>query len=531
MSHRALLMPCALTVLCSLVSSRALAQWSSDPAFNLAVADRSGEQTQSKILPTSDGGCYISWFDNASGGYDVYAQRLDSSGVEQWPHNGVLVADRSFSSTQDYGIAVDADDNLILCYRDDRAGGIQIGVNKLQPDGTLAWGSGGVILSNTSAFIGNTKVAATSDGHYVVGWSEDGVLVLQRLNTDGTPQWAPGGIQHAPAMNSYSLADLHPSLDGSVIASWVHSGGFADPRHLNAQRFDSSGTALWNGGDRVIVFDGGSLQIGYFPQFVPDGSGGAVLAWYSNSGNRDVYLQHLTADGVERFQHNGVPASIEANRTDLASDVVYDAARDDAYVVWVQTNSLQNGYGLYAQRYRAGVRQWGDNGLEIRPHDAGQEAFATAAFSDDVFMAFAFDRENDALVVGYGFNAAAEPLWSGGMTTVCANLTGKSRLDAAVNACGDAILTWGDGVTSSRNILAQNVHTDGTLGTQVHPLGDMNCDGVLSIDDVELFALAVLDADGYAAQQACCDPLNADYTSDGQLAGDDIGGFVLDLTN
>ena len=104
---------------CFFLAAAAHAQFSDDPAANLSVADRTNEQVQPKIVPTADGGCYISWFDNAAGGYDVYLQRLDANGVEQWAHNGVLVADRGFSSTQDYGLAVDTAGNALLAFRDD----------------------------------------------------------------------------------------------------------------------------------------------------------------------------------------------------------------------------------------------------------------------------------------------------------------------------------------------------------------------------------------------------------------------------
>ena len=154
----------ALAVVCPLLAmtNPALAQWSSNAAVNLAVANRTGIQDQAKIRPTSDGGCYISWYDNSAGGYDVYIQRLDRNGNEQFAHNGVLVADRSFSSTQDYGLAVDANDNAIITYRDDRSTGVQIGVNKILPDGTLAWGTNGVLVTNTTSFVASPKVAVTS---------------------------------------------------------------------------------------------------------------------------------------------------------------------------------------------------------------------------------------------------------------------------------------------------------------------------------------------------------------------------------
>ena len=80
---------------------------------NLGVAARPNDQVQPKIRPNPDGGCYISWFDNdPSGhfpfGYDVFMQRLDAAGVPQWVAGGIRFADLGMSSTQDYGLDVDA---------------------------------------------------------------------------------------------------------------------------------------------------------------------------------------------------------------------------------------------------------------------------------------------------------------------------------------------------------------------------------------------------------------------------------------
>lgn len=76
-----------------IAGSTTRAGWSDDPAQNLAVADRVQDQVQPKVAATSDGGCFISWFDNAASGYDVYLQRLDAKGDELWAHNGILQLD------------------------------------------------------------------------------------------------------------------------------------------------------------------------------------------------------------------------------------------------------------------------------------------------------------------------------------------------------------------------------------------------------------------------------------------------------
>ncbi len=229
-------------------------QWSDDPAFNLVVADRASEQVQTKIVATADGGAYVSWFDNATGGYDVYLQRLDVMGVEQWAHNGVLVADRGFSSTQDYGLAVDTAGNALLIFRDDRGMGVQITAAKVAPDGSLPWGSAGIQLTSTSDFVAAPKIAGTNDGNVVVAWTQDVDVVAHKLDPSGAPFWG-AEVVLAAASGSFLASDLQAADAGNAIVSFVQSGGGASPRHLWAQKLAAAdGASLWSAG-HVKVFD------------------------------------------------------------------------------------------------------------------------------------------------------------------------------------------------------------------------------------------------------------------------------------
>ncbi|HIE69382.1 MAG TPA: hypothetical protein EYP98_04050, partial [Planctomycetes bacterium] len=132
------------------------------------------------------GGCYVSWYDSdPSGspafGYDVRVQRLDAGGVEMWPHRGVLVADRGFSSTQDYDLDVDIAGNAILAFRDDRFTGTQITAALVDGNGNLLWGTNGVQLTNTTNFVVAPKICGTTDGFVVVAWGENSDARVQRL--------------------------------------------------------------------------------------------------------------------------------------------------------------------------------------------------------------------------------------------------------------------------------------------------------------------------------------------------------------
>jgi hypothetical protein len=104
------------------LTSLSAAQWSSDPTQNLAVADAQSDQNLAKLAATADGGTWVSWFDGIGSGWDVRVQRLEADGTERFVHDGLLVADRNFSSTQDYGLDLDVNGDALLAFRDPRPG-------------------------------------------------------------------------------------------------------------------------------------------------------------------------------------------------------------------------------------------------------------------------------------------------------------------------------------------------------------------------------------------------------------------------
>ena len=148
------------------------AQWSSDPAVNLQVCDVTGDQALPKIASTSDGGCYISWFDHRSTSYAVYLQRLDVMGNKLWNTDGLLISDNSQnSSLVDWAIASDNQDNAILTFTDTRDNDSLHAFSYLiDPSGNFLWGNNGIRLSGDGDYQPNPVTTQTSDGNYVFTW-------------------------------------------------------------------------------------------------------------------------------------------------------------------------------------------------------------------------------------------------------------------------------------------------------------------------------------------------------------------------
>lgn len=461
--------------------TQAMAQWSNDPGSNLAVSDRGGEQVQPKIRGMADGACYIAWFDNATGGYDVYLQRLDAQGVENWSHNGRLIADRSFSSTVDYDLEVDASGSAILAFNDDRVDGDQISVVRVNPEGNEVWTTR---VSSGSAFKANPKLTILSGGEIAVGWTEAGGYKIQRLSTAGAPLLA-SPISVVESGRSLTLCDLAPGPDGAVMVSYVRPTGsqFQSPKHLYANAFSAGGVATWAA--PRAVFDGGSLQFGYFPPIVSDGSGGAVFGWYNTGGTRQALVQRLRADGTEMYAHNGVALSTDSSQIHLEPGIAFDAARDLVYGSWVVANQTQSQWGWRAQAITAaGGRLWTETGTELLPLSSMQKSFSRAVADSQGLTAACFDARS--AVTGVVLAAGIDPetgaaRWGQSPMELCATESGKSRLDASW-AGQFSVFAWSDGPSGGGDILAQNVDPSGQLGP-VPCLGDFNRDGFIDFMD------------------------------------------------
>jgi len=451
----------------ALAAPPAAAQWTSDPAANTPIAVKPDQQTQPKVVALAGGGTYVSWFDaDADGspayGYDVFLQRLDAAGNRLWAEDGVLLADRGFSSTEDYGLDVDADDHALVAFRDDRFGGVQVTVQRVAPDGTLDWGPNGVQVTSGDAVRHAPRVAGCTDGDIVVAWTEEGNLWLQRLGPDGGPKWGPGLQLRAPSGTTYDLADLHASNDGAVIVSWVHQLGWGGERHLYAQKFDAAGTPLW-GTAPVKVLESGSLQMGNFPCFVPDGLGGAAFAWYTIEPLR-VWAQRVRADGTEAFPHNGALASTE-DVEHTSPDVAFDPGTESLFVYWAERDAY-GAEGIYGQRFdEDGNRLWGDLGRPVVARDTGAERKSARTLADGVETHVYWTRSTGwSRDVLRGARVDGDGNLLHGPFDVSSAVTRKYDLDAVLDADRVAVLAWADGRNDDGDVYGQNVNPDGSLG-------------------------------------------------------------------
>lgn len=478
------LVPVALAFGGLMLASSAHAQWSADPAINLVVSDATGGSTQPKIVAAPDGGFYVSWFSDTSG-YDIHLQKLDAGGNELWAHGGVLVADRAYDFTYDYGLAVDAAGNAYLSFNccENNSTTEHIVLSKVTSDGALAWGTDGITVSapaSTEA-VYNAYATQTTDGNLVVAWSADSGIRAQKLDATGTALWIANGVLLNQPSGVKLLGGVESGLNGDAIASWSNQSG--STRILRAQKLASAdGSAVWNSGVAVRVFGQGNLQAGYYPPFVADGAGGGVFWDYDASGvTFNARVQHLDASGAPLLDANGVLATTDAASQHTDTAAAYDPASGSIYVTWRDNLTDNNGHtfdGVTAQRIDAsGDRLWTDTGKTLVP-------LTDATDSTNSISQMTAVRVADGFFAGWttgAIPAADQPISIAHLgadgnfvfatqTVLIKTTRYTGRAVGTVGTGGFAVYAWQDGDDSAgtSTIRAQDIALDGSLGASVN---------------------------------------------------------------
>jgi hypothetical protein len=454
----------------------AVAAWSTDPAVNNPIADRISEQVVPKVAVAPNGDTYVSWFDLAFGGYQVWLQRLDGAGRELWPHNGILVSDHvQPSSLVDWDLLADSGGGAVVAFTDSRAGeDLDVYAYRIAPDGTFLWGPDGLTLSANLDYEVNPSIAELSDGNFAVIWPRipdagSGSIMIQKISPDGQFLYDPpveivGGTNEMPAFATVVAADA-----GGFIVGYVRDiRTFQSPRHVRAQKFSAAGVPLW--GAYVNVYDAMSVPIAHLPSVLPDGAGGAVFGWHRSDGSLyNCFVQHLLASGVEKFAHNGVAVSTMGNTHHIDPAVSYRPASDEIFVFWNARNSNQNQWGIFAQKISPlGARAWTDAGRVLQPIDAIYEGQPrTAPLGAGAVVLFFREPTGSTVldeIVAMRLDADGASLWGPAPVAVSSLLSDKARLPIAMRSDGVTVAIWEDDRAGTIDVYGQSLNPDGTLG-------------------------------------------------------------------
>jgi hypothetical protein len=459
------------------------AQWSNNPAVNFAICDTTGEQVLAKIASTSDGGSYVSWFDNRSGSYAVYLQRLDNVGYKQWATSGLLISNNPQSSSLvDYDLIADSDDNAVIVFTDTRNGGnLNVFAYRISPNGDFIWGPNGIALNPSSDFQPNPKVVETDDGNFVVAWiiaAARNQVGMQKLSPSGSMLWGTNPIIIQSATEGFNYPDIVPGDSGSAILfHTTTTGNFpAQTVKLRAKKISSAGSINWD----VNIQDIGTIAAFTVPKVYSDKNNGGLIAWHDDRDMNSLqsgFVQRVSSTGTLFFPNNGAEVSLLVNRHNFNPVVAFDEISQETYVFWLETEPNQNQNGISGQKFSLnGTRQWTDNAKVFKDLSAPN---TTSISSLNAQMgngkAYLFYLQGSAAglndkVEGFACNPNGDFVWSGDFVTLSEPTSDKLQMVSTVDVFTNCKLAWGDKRSGASAIYGQDINSDGQLGNSVIPV-------------------------------------------------------------
>lgn len=330
----------------------------------MAVCTNAADQTAPVLIEDGAGGTIIAWQDWRSGNRDIYAQRIDSLGNVLWTANGlgVVVKNTNQSSPK---IVSDGADGAVIVWEDSINGNLDIFAQHISGNGTSTWTAGGVVVCTATDKQTNPRVVVDATGAAYFTWQDrrngnDYDIYCQKLNAAGAPQWTANGVAINTATNSQVNPKMELDASGAIIIAWQNyiTGAGYD---VYAQRIDAAGAAQWTaGGIPICALNGNQSAIDVTTENITDGS---IITWKDGRNtNVNIYCQKVDFNGNRLWTSNGVLIS-EASRNQINPNIVGDGI-GGAIVTW--QDSVAGIWDVFAQRITSnGAALWTAGGTPI----------------------------------------------------------------------------------------------------------------------------------------------------------------------
>jgi hypothetical protein len=322
---------------------------------DLAIATSSGNISNHHVLySSSDGSTILVWQGDSSGTSDIYAKKLDSNGAvySGWDEAGVLVCGAE-GDQREPQIVSDGNGGVIVSWQDERDTGtndIDIYAEHLDADGVAQWNPGSGIP--VSATTGNQylpkMVTDGNNGAYIV-WEDgrhdsegtDSDIYFQHVGSDGGMEFNEAGEENGRIVTTAHSTQYHPSIikddSDNVFIVWEDWRDDIIGR-MYAQKFNSSGTALWPENGVVLTSD--TNQATDF-QLALDTSGnvGVVYSSVSEGGVITPKIQKILASPQHVSTGTYTSSLIDAGETVswLSFDGVMTTTTDTSIVISTRT--------------------------------------------------------------------------------------------------------------------------------------------------------------------------------------------------
>ena len=453
-----------MLLLFALVPGTIHAQWNTNTSVNLLISNLVTADMQA--APTADGKTWIAFYVANGGNYDMRAQLIDADGYKLLGDDGILVDNQpSGSATYVYNVCVDAQNNFIIAYQDERTGSLQSVVYKISESGAQLWGDHGIVLGGGLA----PYPAALSNGEVVVAWNADAgnTLNLQKITTIGTLAWSP---PKTVLVGSATTTRGQPITNNAGKFTLVFQMGNMSTT-LYAQMFNASGNAVYQ---PLQICDQGTAPWRYYS--VISEADTTYVGYYSSTGNRfNSFCQRVNPDGTIPWGMNGSHFNTHtAGGDSYQGETSINMSPGSKYVwsVCSFSNPNQTVYGVYIQKFlkSTGARQFTDQAKVVYPISASTDQWCGAleVVSDNpMFMSYDVTEK----IYATRLDTAGNFVWPGNRVEVSSTTAGgstpKMRYTFTPDGPNRCACTWTEDRGGGYMGYAQGISIGGLVGLTV----------------------------------------------------------------
>ncbi|HET9252838.1 MAG TPA: FlgD immunoglobulin-like domain containing protein [Candidatus Eisenbacteria bacterium] len=283
------------------VSSTGTPLWTGD---GVAVCTATGQQNDISIVSNGQGGAFLAWRDprNGTSNNDIYAQALNSSGTPLWTADGVVVTN-AVQNQIDPSISYDGNLGVLIAWQDTRnATDYDIYAQRLNSTGTALWTPNGVQACDVDSAQSAPIVVSDGARGAILAWTDARVsrpdIYAQRLDSLGTRLWGGlNGVAVCSADSGQFIKTLIADKTGGAIVGWDDERGAGNDEDIYAQALSPTGTVRWTANGVKIATGSGTRRL---TTSAPDGYGGALFAWedFRNGATSDVFGLRVTSVGT-----------------------------------------------------------------------------------------------------------------------------------------------------------------------------------------------------------------------------------------
>jgi hypothetical protein len=437
------------------VDTTGAVQWIAD---GVGVCTATSDQVSSQITADGAGGVIVTWDEWRSAPEGIYAQRVNALGVPQWPADGVPISTVSGDRGYPRIISDGAMGAIVAWYRN-RGENPGIWAQRVNSAGAMVWAADGVSICAASWDQWYPRIISDGAAGSIVTWADsrsgNDAIYAQRLNSSGDFEWPLDGVFVSQMTNWYAPPEVKTDGSGGVIAAWAdYRNGEAD---IFAERVDASGSVQWMAGGVPICT---ATNDQTYPDIASDGASGAIIAWSDYRNHKaDIFAQRLNASGATVWTANGVALCTGAG--DHSYPRMISDGAGGAIVIWEDTRN--GNYDIYAQRLNAsGAALWTLNGVPLCAAGGSQGSPQIIADgAGGAIVTWEDLRSGEADIYAQRVNASGDLQWTANGVPLCTAVSDQDSPQIVSDDAGGAIVVWEDGRKGNDDIYAQRVHASG----------------------------------------------------------------------